>query len=200
VAAPRSGSTLLFETLEASTQLCTVGGEAHWLVEGIQALRPGAPGVDSNRLTAQHATAAIADDIREQIFARLQDHAGQKLAEPGARRFLEKTPKNALRIPFFNQIFPDAQFIFLWRDPRENISSMMDAWRSGNWRTYPKLDGFEGPWSLLLPPEWATMNGKPLHEITAPSRLPGYVSFSTCQSMQRWDNVWLRHCRSRDIH
>lgn len=167
VAAPRSGSTLLFETLAASSQLCTVGGEAHWLVESIPELRPGAPGVDSNRLTARHATDRIAADIGEQILARLQDHAGQKLAEPGGRRFLEKTPKNALRIPFFNQLFPDAQFIFLWRDPRENISSMMEAWRSGNWRTYPKLQGFDGPWSLLLPPEWQTMNGKPLHEITA---------------------------------
>ena len=167
VAAPRSGSTLLFETLAASSQLCTVGGEAHWLVEGIPELRPGAPGVDSNRLTARHATPAIAADIREQILARLQDHSGQKLVEPGAMRFLEKTPKNALRIPFFNQMFPDAQFVFLWRDPRQNISSMMEAWRSGQWRTYPKLEGFDGPWSLLLPPEWRTMNGKPLHEVTA---------------------------------
>jgi len=167
VAAPRSGSTLLFETLAASSQLCTVGGEAHWLVEGITELRPGAPGVDSNRLTAQHATPAIADDIREQILSRLQDHTGQKLDEPGVRRFLEKTPKNALRIPFFNQMFPDAQFIFLWRDPRENISSMMEAWRSGQWRTYPKLEGFDGPWSLLLPPDWRAMSGKPLHEVAA---------------------------------
>jgi len=167
VAAPRSGSTLLFETLAASSQLCTVGGEAHWLVEGIAELRPGAPGVDSNRLTADHATPRIADYIREQVLARLQDPAGQRLAEPGPRRFLEKTPKNALRIPFFDRIFPDAQFIFLWRDPRENISSIMEAWRSGQWRTYPKLEGFEGPWSLLLPPQWRAMNGKPLHEIAA---------------------------------
>lgn len=167
VAAPRSGSTLLFETLAASSQLCTVGGEAHWLVEGIAELRPGAPGVNSNRLTAEHATPRVADDIREQILARLQDHAGQQLAEPGPRRFLEKTPKNALRIPFFDRVFPDAQFIFLWRDPRENISSIMEAWRSGQWRTYPKLEGFEGPWSLLLPPDWRAMNGKPLHEIAA---------------------------------
>src|SRR6266850_1723019 len=33
VAAPRSGSTLLFETLARSESLCSVGGEAHWLVE-----------------------------------------------------------------------------------------------------------------------------------------------------------------------
>lgn len=167
VAAPRSGSTLLFETLAASSQLCTVGGEAHWLVEGIADLRPGSAQADSNRLTERHVTAAIARDIREQILSRLQDHAGQALGEPGARRFLEKTPKNALRIPFFKRIFPDAQFIFLWRDPRDNISSIMEAWRSGQWRTYPKLAGFEGPWSLLLPPDWRGMKGRPLHEIAA---------------------------------
>lgn len=167
VSAPRSGSTLLFETLAASSQLCTVGGEAHWLVEGIEGLRPGAPGIDSNRLTAEHATAAIADDIREEILSRLQDHTGQPLAEPGHRRFLEKTPKNSLRIPFFNHIFPDARFVFLWRDPLENISSIMEAWRSGQWRTYPKLEGFDGPWSMLLPPGWRAMNGRPLAEIAA---------------------------------
>lgn len=167
VAAPRSGSTLLFETLAASSQLCTVGGEAHWLVEGIESLRPGAPGVDSNRLTAEHASPAIAEDIREQILTRLQDHRGQAVSEPGARRFLEKTPKNALRIPFFNHIFPDAQFVFLWREPPENISSIMEAWRSGQWHTYPKLDGFEGPWSMLLPPGWRSMNGRALEEIAA---------------------------------
>jgi hypothetical protein len=167
VAAPRSGSTLLFETLASSSQLCTVGGEAHWLVEGIESLRPGAPGIDSNRLTAAHASDAIANDIREQILSRLQDQSGQALSAPGARRFLEKTPKNALRIPFFNHIFPDARFVFLWRDPRENISSIMEAWRSGQWRTYPKLEGFDGPWSLLLPPGWRDMNGQPLAEIAA---------------------------------
>ncbi|GFE79001.1 hypothetical protein GCM10011487_10010 [Steroidobacter agaridevorans] len=167
VSAPRSGSTLLFETLAASSQLCTVGGEAHWLVEGIESLRPGAPGVDSNRLTAEHASDAIADDIRQEILSRLRDHTGQPLPEPGQRWFLEKTPKNSLRIPFFNRIFPDARFVFLWRDPRENISSIIEAWRSGQWRTYPKLDGFDGPWSMLLPPGWRGMNGRPLAEIAA---------------------------------
>jgi LPS sulfotransferase NodH len=189
VAAPRSGSTLLFETLAASSQLCTVGGEAHWLVEGIEELRPGAPGVDSNRLTVREATPPIAEDIREQILARLQDHAGQKLAQPGARCFLEKTPKNALRIPFFNHIFPDARFIFLWRDPRENISSIMEAWRSGQWRTYPKLEGFGGPWSLLLPPGWRDMNGRPLNEIAAWQwRLTNEIVLDDLQSLprERW--------------
>lgn len=167
VAAPRSGSTLLFETLAASDEICSVGGEAHWLVESIPALRAGAPGVDSNRLGAQHYTAAVSELIVSQILAQLRDNRGRPVAAESALRFLEKTPKNSLRVPFFNRIFPDAQFIFLWRDPFENLSSIMEAWRSGNWKTYNGLEGFDGPWSLLLPPEWPRMNGKSLEQIAA---------------------------------
>ena len=79
VGAPRSGSTLLFETLAASEQICTVGGEAHWLVEGIAELRPGAPGVDSNRLGAEHYSEAVADRIVSQIVAQLKDNRGRPL-------------------------------------------------------------------------------------------------------------------------
>jgi hypothetical protein len=167
VAAPRSGSTLLFETLAASDRLATVGGEAHWLVEGIPELRPGAPGVDSNRLGAQHCTDAVSDIIVNQILAQLKDARGRPLPPDAQLRFLEKTPKNAIRIPFFDRLFPDALFIFLWRDPFENLSSIMEAWRSGNWKTYNGLEGFDGPWSLILPPGWQQLRGKSLEEIAA---------------------------------
>jgi hypothetical protein len=43
----------------------------------------------------------------------------------------------------------------------------MEAWRSGNFRTYNKLDGFEGAWSLALPPGWRLLKGRPLEEIAA---------------------------------
>jgi Sulfotransferase family/Aspartyl/Asparaginyl beta-hydroxylase len=167
VAAPRSGSTLLFETLAASEQLITVGGEAPWLVEGIEELRIGAPGIESNRLTADDYSTAVARRMLSILADHLVDHAGRAVIAQGGQRFLEKTPKNSLRIPFFNQIFPDARFIFLWRDPRENLSSIIEAWRSGNWKTYNGLDGFEGPWSLILPPGWRTLNRRPLEEIAA---------------------------------
>jgi len=166
VAAPRSGSTLLFETLATHQSLATLGGEAHWLVEGVPELRPGSPATDSNRLTAAALTPAIGERIRTAIRERLQDSAGQPVGEREVR-FLEKTPKNALRIPFIRALFPDARFIFLWRDPRENISSIIEAWRSGGWITYPDLPGWEGPWSLLLPPQWQLQRGRALPEIAA---------------------------------
>jgi LPS sulfotransferase NodH len=167
IAAPRSGSTLLFETLACSANLVTLGGEAHWLVEDLEALRPGAPGVESNRLTAAQATAATYEHMLETIAGRLRDAHDAPVPLRPDSRLLEKTPKNALRVPFFNRLFPDALFVFLWRDPRENLSSIIEAWRSGRWKTYNGLDGFDGPWSLLLPPGWRALNGRPLEEIAA---------------------------------
>jgi tetratricopeptide (TPR) repeat protein len=167
VAAPRSGSTLLFETLAESRHFATLGGEAHWLVENVRALRPGAPGVESNRLSAEHVTDPLAEHLIEQILERLVDRTRQPVDANDSRVFLEKTPKNALRIPFFERIFPDARFVFLWRDPRQNLSSIMEAWRSGRFETYPRLEGFVGPWSLLLPPGYAQLSRKPLEEIAA---------------------------------
>ncbi len=165
VAAPRSGSTLLFETLACSAAFNTFGGEAHWLVEAVESLRPGAPGIDSNRLTAAHASPEVVDLIRQAALARLQ--GPMRSAPAPDARLLEKTPKNSLRIPFLKQVFPDARFIFLWRDPRENLSSIMEAWRSGGWVTYPSLPGWDGPWSLLLTPGWQSLRGAPLAAIAS---------------------------------
>jgi Sulfotransferase family/Aspartyl/Asparaginyl beta-hydroxylase len=165
IAAPRSGSTLLFETLACTPALNTLGGEAHWLIESDASLRPGAPGVDSNRLEAAQATPQLVASIRAAAAGGLQGPDG-RAAAPDAR-LLEKTPKNSLRIPFLLRAFPDAQFIFLWREPRANISSIMEAWRAGQWITYPQLPGWEGPWSLLLPPAWQNLRGTPLAHVAA---------------------------------
>ncbi len=167
VSAPRAGSTLLFETLATSEQILTLGGEAHWLIEGIPELRLGAPNVDSNRLLATHCTNRISKVVTEQIFQHLRDSSGRGWTPKEGWRFLEKTPKNSLRIPFFDRMFPDALFVFLWRDPRENVSSIIEAWRSGNWKTYNGLEGMDGPWSLLLPPGWENVRGKSLEEVAA---------------------------------
>jgi hypothetical protein len=82
---------------------------------------------------------------------------------------LEKTPKNSLRVPFMEAVFPGARFIYLYRDAREVLASMMEAWESGRFRTYPMLPGWERerPWSLLLTPGWRALNGLPLNQIVA---------------------------------
>ena len=168
IAAPRSGSTLLFETLAESHSICTLGGEAHGAIEGAQPeLRPGAPGVDSNRLERRHATPEVIRRLHEEFAAQRRPAPGAAGADVAGLRFLEKTPKNALRIPFLDAAFPDAQFIFLWREPRANLASIIEAWKAGRWVTYRGLDERADPWSLLLPPDWRAMRDAPLPEIAA---------------------------------
>lgn len=168
VSPPRSGSTLLFETLATAPGVYTIGDESHRLIEGIAALDPAQRNHHSNRLLAADASPAVAAELRARFAAELRDRE-QRPANPGAAcRMLEKTPKNALRIAFLRQVFPDARFIYLHRDPRQVLGSMLDGWQSGEFQTYPGLPGWSGPpWSYLLVPGWRELAGKPLHEIVA---------------------------------
>ena len=167
VSPPRSGSSLLFETLAGAPGLATVGGESHRLMETIPALDPAARGWTSNRMTASDADAQTVATLRERFRGALRDRDG---ASPrGERvRMLEKTPKNALRIPFLAATFPEARFVYLHRDPRPTLASMIEGWRSGGFRTYPHLPGWRGlAWSFLLIPGWRDLVGAPLEEIAA---------------------------------
>ena len=167
VSSPRSGSSLLFETLARAPHLHTVGGESHQIIESLPALHPAERGWSSNRLTADDATTEAFVHIHRNLLNNLRDRQRQRAPTDGRPvRVLEKTPKNALRIPFLADLFPDATFIYLYRDPRETISSMLDAWRSGRFVTYPDLPGWDGPpWSLLLTPGWRELIGRPLAEV-----------------------------------
>ena len=166
VSPPRSGSTFLFETLAQAGNVFTIGDESHSLIEGIDALNPTLHGFVSNRLEAADATPSVSAQIRSRFRAALVDRdGGQPYGLP--LRMLEKTPKNSLRVPFLAQIFPEAQFIYLHRDVREVLASMIEAWLSGSFITYRLPDWPEPPWSLLLVPGWRELAGKPLHEIVA---------------------------------
>lgn len=166
VSSPRSGSTLLFETLAQAPALFTIGGESHRAIESIPAFSVPGRGWSSNRLVAEDAAPEASELLAQSFYGALRDRDGRP--PQGAARMLEKTPKNALRVPFFNAVWPDAEFVFLYRDARPTIASMIEAWRSGGFRTYPRLPGWTGPpWSLLLVPGWQRLNGLPLHEIAA---------------------------------
>lgn len=174
VSAPRAGSTLLFETLAHFPDLWTIGEESHEIIEGIPALHPAAHGYASNRLTAADATAEVTALLHDRFARELQDRQGRQLIDlpaaeqPRQVRLLEKTPKNALRIPFLRTLFPDARFLFLYREPAENISSILEGWPSGRFIAYRSLPGWpHGAWRFLLTPGWETLRERPLVEIAA---------------------------------
>lgn len=167
LSAPRSGSTLLFELLSNAPEAFTVGGESHRVIESIPALGVAAHGFDSNRLTQQDADPHVVARVWSNFVADLRDRDGRP---PGRLpvRLLEKTPKNCLRLPFLLRVFPDARFAILRRRPEETLASMIDAWQSDRFTTYPFLPGWQGlPWSLLLVPGWRNLIGRPVEDIVA---------------------------------
>jgi hypothetical protein len=166
VSSPRSGSTMLFEAMARAAGVYTIGGESHALIEAMPELHPATNGIESNRLTAAAATPAVSETLRQRFLAALRDRDGAVPGPTGRLRMLEKTPKNSLRVPFLAEVFPEAEFVYLYRDPRETMGSMIDAWNSGRFRTYPNLPAWQGPaWSLLLIPGWRELIGKPLGEV-----------------------------------
>lgn len=174
VSTPRAGSTLLYETLSQFPDLWSIGEESHDAIEGIPELHPAAQGYRSNRLTAAAATPAVTQLLQQRFTQQLQDRQGEAYLalapekRPTHIRFLEKTPKNALRVPFLRAMFPDARFIFLYREAKENISSLMEGWRSRRFLSYRNLPGWApGDWSFFLPPDWPDLAEASVAEIAA---------------------------------
>jgi hypothetical protein len=166
VSTPRSGSTLLFETLVNAPDLYSTGRESHARIERVADFHPRKRDWPSNRLTRADASDEAIETMAELFYSGLADRDGRPPS--GTARMLEKTPKNALRVPFFDAAWPDSVFVYLYRDVRQTLASMIEAWGSGRFRTYPNLPGWTGhPWSLLLVPEWRRLIGRPLPEVVA---------------------------------
>ena len=160
VAAPRSGNTLLFETLAASDQLVTVGGEARWLVEAsmsfASARRVSIPIDWAPTPTRLSSLAAC--------MPRCPKAGGFRGAPGGcARRAapLEKTRRIPCASRSSTGFFP-TPCSFSCGGTRASLSSLMEAWRSGDWQTYRELDGLRGRgrWCCLGLARAAAARGK----------------------------------------
>ena len=83
---------------------------------------------------------SLQEEIRE-FAIRLYS----KRSSPNAIYFLDKTPRYHLISDQILNTFPDAKFIFLWRNPLSIISSMLKTWHRDKWYLYFfKVDLFDG--------------------------------------------------------
>lgn len=165
VSAPRSGTAALLASLARSPGVYTTPGVS--VLEDVFELVPANRDWDSNRLTAGDVQPRPLEEIRGRLKASLVDRDGNR---PGldatGLRWVDGTPRNALRVPFLNRIAPDATFVYIHRDPAEVLPSMLEAWESGATVTYPELPDWDGPaWSFPLVPGWRELNGRELPEI-----------------------------------
>jgi uncharacterized protein (TIGR03032 family) len=164
VAPPRSGATALFRSLAGAPGIFSAQGA---ILDGIFELDPQNRDWDSNRLTAADVEPRSVEELRGRLKGGLVDSQGNRpgLDATGVR-WADGQPRNALRVPFLAAIAPDAQFVYVHRDPSETVPAMLNVWRTGSRVGYPELPGWEGPpWSLPLVPGWRELSGRPLPEI-----------------------------------
>jgi hypothetical protein len=160
---PRSGTTMLFQLLDRSQQLASLGYGSQFLWE---MFRP-------RRIEPGRSHAAGPDDIaagEPRVLAWAIDRVA------GDMPYLDKFPRMVLRAEYLNALYPDARFVYIARDGRAAVSSLVTGWRTagkfGQGTQLPAplaIEGYTGPvWKFLLPPGWeAYTSGRTLAEVCA---------------------------------
>jgi len=165
VGCSRSGTTITYETIAMSRELLSFGHEIPEFWDSLW----------GPRHNGWESEAAGAEAARPEHRAAAQRYFFQRL---GLGRVLDKTCINVMRVPYLYRLFPQARFVYIHRDGRDNVSSLMDGWlHDGHFA----LGKFLGPfpctvdidrggfseWSFLLPPGWRDYNHAPLEEVCA---------------------------------
>lgn len=74
----------------------------------------------------------------------------ERLAPEDAAYFLDKTPRYHLVVDEVVEFFPDARFVFLWRNPLAVVASIVDTGLSGRWDPHRfRIDLFRGLEALV---------------------------------------------------
>jgi len=161
----RSGTTVTYQTFAESRELRALGYELPEFWD--QVWGPHDNGWASEAAGAGDARPEHRDAALRYFFERL-----------GAGQVIDKTCINVMRVPYLLQLFPQARFVFIHRDGRDNISSLMDGWRFDRHfglnrflgapaETVAIDGGAFDEWSFFLPPGWRDYNQAPLEEVCA---------------------------------
>lgn len=151
---PRSGSTLVQRVLGAHPRVATVS-EPWLLLAPLYATRVGGVRAEYNHETAAGALEDFCAELpggRDDYRAAVREFALGLYARAGgedADWFLDKTPHYHPLAAELPAVFPDAAFVFLWRQPLDVTASFLDSFRAGRFEPYQfAFDLFDGVASL----------------------------------------------------
>jgi len=122
---PRSGTTMLFHLIRESSRLKSLPWEGHdvWRMYH----HPRYSGWESDYV----GRGKVGFGERRYINSFFYSYFGRG-------RFIEKTADNCMRTAYLLELFPDAIFIVIKRNPCDVINSLINGWRNpkGRFRSY----------------------------------------------------------------
>lgn len=168
---------MLFETLCKFKELCHFGSESDliwWKCFPYEKMEYPSDYIGKelvNRENVELLRNCTYNALVTKYAGKNYNHRWQK----GPIRFLDKTIANCFHLNFLEKAFPTAQYIFLVRDPRDNISSMLEGWpyvdRFGKAQLTPIIKSISCAtiphWTYPAPPSWQNVVTRPLPEICA---------------------------------
>lgn len=163
VGCSRAGTTLVYKTFSECRALGSLQRETHDFWAGLHP--PSERNWDTHAIAPENATPQERNDVTRFFFT----HTGKK-------RFVDKNNQNGLSIPYLKALFPDAYFIYVKRNPGDNIHSLMEGWkRSDEFATWSdslpakvSVSGGEyARWCFFLADGWRELTGAGLEEVCA---------------------------------
>ena len=140
ISPPRAGSTLLQRMMGAHAKIFThpephlISPIAHLGVYGNVDKAP------YDHINAAEAMRAFIEDLPngerdylDALRAYTDTLYGRMLSKTDATYFLDKTPANALVLPFLQRVYPDARYVVLTRHPIAVFSSYANSFFEGDW-------------------------------------------------------------------
>ena len=160
---PRSGTTMLFQLLDRSRSVASLGYGSQFIWEMYR----------RREIAVGQSHAAGPDDITDRE-RRVVSWAIDRVA--GNMPYLDKFPRMVLRAEYLAALYPDARFVSIVRDGRSVVSSLITGWNTegkfGQGTALPvplEVEGYSGRvWRFILPPGWeAYASGRTLAEVCA---------------------------------
>jgi len=100
------------------------------------------------------------DDEWAACIRGFSDQVYASLSSDSSKLFIDKTPRYFLILPFLEKVYPDAKYIFLFRQPLAVMASIVKAWNYGRFMPcyQNSVDLYMGP--RLLVDAWDRLKGK----------------------------------------
>lgn len=141
ISPPRAGSTLLQRMMGAHAEIFT-HPEPHLISPiahlGVYANVEKAPYDHINAAEAMKSFIADLPNGEQDYLDALRCYTdtlyGRMLSTSDCSYFLDKTPANALVLPFLLRLYPDAKYVVLTRHPLAVFSSFANSFFDGDWQ------------------------------------------------------------------